>query len=70
MQEKNKAFLPWADIVCPSDPSVPTGPSLASLFTMADIEAVVQQVLSRTSTILFVTSDKQPCFLILHVVTI
>ena len=22
VQEKNKAFLPWADIVCPSDPSV------------------------------------------------
>ena len=42
VQEHNKASLPRAAAVCPSDPSVPTGPSLASSLTMADIEAVVQ----------------------------
>ena len=62
MQEYNKASLPWATVVCPSDPSVPTGPSLASSLTTVDIEAVVQQVLSRTSTALSVTSGKQPWF--------
>ena len=62
MQEHNKASLPRAAAICPSDPSVLTGPSLASSLTMADIEAVVQQVLSRTSTALFVTSGKQPWF--------
>ena len=62
MQEHNKASLPRAAIVCPSDPSVPTGPSLTSSLTTADIEAVVQQVLSRTSTALSVTSSKQPWF--------
>ncbi|XP_050252628.1 uncharacterized protein LOC126699093 [Quercus robur] len=56
VQEQNKASLPQAAAVCPSDPSVPTGPSLASSLTTADIEAVVQQVLSRTSTALSVTS--------------
>ena len=60
MQEHNKASLPRATAVCPSDPSVPIGPSLASSLTMADIEAVVQQVLSRTSTALSITSGKQP----------
>ena len=55
MQEKNKAFIPRAATVCPLDPSVPTGPSLASSLTMADIEAGVQQVLSRTSTTFSVT---------------
>ena len=60
MQEHNKASLPRAADVCPSDPSVPTDPSWASLLTTADIEAVVQQVLSRTSTALSVTSGKQP----------
>ena len=59
VQKHNKASLPQAAIVCPSDPSVPTGPSLASLLTMVDIEAVVQQVLSRTSTAYSVTSGKQ-----------
>ena len=44
MQEQNEAPLPRAAAVCPSDPSVPTGPSLASSLTMADIEAVVQQI--------------------------
>ena len=60
VQEYNKASLPQAAVVCPSDPSVPTGPSLASSLTTADIEAVVQQVLSHTSTALSVTSGKQP----------
>ena len=60
MQEQNKASLPRAAVVCPSDPSVPTGPSLASSLTTADIKAIVQQVLSRTSTAHSVTSDKQP----------
>ena len=60
MQEQNKASLPRAAAVCPSDPSVPTSPSLASSLTMADIEAVIQQVLSRTSTALSVTLGKQP----------
>ena len=55
MQEHNKASLPQVAVVCPSDPSVPTGPSLTSSLTTADIEAVVQQVLSRTSTALSVT---------------
>ena len=41
MQEQNKASLPRAAVVCPSDQSVPTGPSLASLLTMADIEVVI-----------------------------
>ena len=47
VQKHNKASLPQAATICPSDPSVPTGPSLASSLTTADIEAVVQQVLSR-----------------------
>ena len=59
---QNKASLPWVAAVCPSDPSVPTGPSLASSLTTVDIEAVVQHVLSRTSTALSVTSGKQPWF--------
>ena len=62
MQEHNKASLPRAAAVCPSDPSVPTGPSLASSLTTVDIEAVVQQVLSRTSTAFSITSGKQPWF--------
>ena len=60
LQEQNKASLPQAAVVCPSDPSVPTGPSLTSSLTTADIEAVVQQALSCTSTAFSVTSDKQP----------
>ena len=39
-----------------------TGPSLAFSLTTADIEVVIQQVLSRTSIVLFVTSSKQPWF--------
>ena len=58
MQERNKASLPRAAAVCPSDPSVPTGLSLVSLLTTVDIEVVVQQVLSRTSIALSVTSGK------------
>ena len=58
MQEQNKASLPRAAVVYPSDPSVPTGPSLASSLTTINIEVVVQQVLSRTSTTLSVTSGK------------
>ena len=42
VQKHNKASLPQAAAVCPSDPLVPTSPSLASLLTTADIEAVVQ----------------------------
>ena len=59
MQEHNKASLPRAAAVCPLDPSVPIDPSLASSLNTADIEAVVQQVLSRTSTALSVTLGKQ-----------
>ena len=59
-QEQNKAFLPRVVAICPSDPSVPTGSSLAFSLTTADIEAIVQQVLSRPSTALSVTSSKQP----------
>ena len=62
MQEQNRAYLPQVAAVCPSDPSVPTGPSLTSSLTTADIEAVVQQVLSCTSTALSVTSGKQSWF--------
>ena len=62
VQEHNKASLSRAIAVCPLDPSVPTGPSLTSSLTTADIEAVVQQVLSRISTALSVTSGKQPWF--------
>ena len=42
VQEYNKASFPRVAVVCPSDPSIPTGPSLASSLTTADIEAVVQ----------------------------
>ena len=59
VQKHNKASLSQAAAVCPSDPSVLTGPSLASSLTTADIEAVVQQVLSCTSTAHSVTSGKQ-----------
>ena len=41
VQEHNKASLPRAASVCPLDSLVPTGPSLASSLTTADIEAVV-----------------------------
>ena len=44
MQEQSKASLPRAAAVCPLDSSVPTGPSLVSSLTMADIEAVIQMV--------------------------
>ena len=60
VQEHNKASLPRVAAICPSDPSVPTGLSLASSLTTTDIETVVQQVLSRTSIALSVTSGKQP----------
>ena len=62
MQEHNKASLPRVAAVYSSDSSVPIGPSLASSLTMADIEVVVQQVLSRTFIVLSVTSGKQPWF--------
>ena len=42
VQEYNKASFPRVAVVCPSDPSIPTVPSLASSLTTADIEAVVQ----------------------------
>ena len=62
VQKQNKVSLPQVAAVCPSNPLVPTGPSLASSLTTVDIEAVVQQVLSRTPTALSVTSSKQPWF--------
>ena len=48
--------------MCPSDLSVLTGPSLASSLTTADLETVVQQVLSQTFTTLSVTSGKHSWF--------
>ena len=42
MQEQNKASLSQAAAVCPLDPLVPIGPSLASSLTMANIKAVIQ----------------------------
>ena len=48
--------------MCPSDLSVPIGPSLASSLTIADIEAVIQQVLFQTSTALFITLRKHSWF--------
>ena len=62
VQEYNKTSLSQAAAACPSYPLVPTGLSLASSLTTADIEVVVQQVLSRNSTALSVTSGKQPWF--------
>ena len=70
MQEQNKASLPRAAAVCFSDPLVPTGPSLAPSLTTADIEVVVQQVLSHTSTAFLLPQVNNFGFLILHVVTI
>ena len=46
MQEQNKAPPLRAAAMCPSNLSIPTSPSLASSLTIADIEAVVQQILS------------------------
>ena len=60
MQEQNKVSLPWVATVCPSNPLVPTSLSLASSLTTANIEAIVQQILSHTSTALSVTSGKLP----------
>ena len=62
MQEHNKAPPSQAAAMCPSDLSVPTGPSLASLLTTTDIEAIVQKVLSQNSTTLFVTSGNHSWF--------
>jgi len=62
VQEHNKASLPRAAAVCPSDPLVPTSPSLASSLTTANIEAIVQQILSHTSIALSVTSGKHSWF--------
>ena len=62
MQEQNKTSFPQAAAICPLDPSVLTSPSLASSLTAANIEVVIQQALSRTSTALSVTSGKQPWF--------
>ena len=59
MQEQNKASFPRAAAVSPLDPLVPTGPSLASSLITANIEAVIQQVLSRTFNAPFVTLGKQ-----------
>ena len=60
MQEQNKASLPQAAAVCPSNSLVPIGSSLTSPLTTIDIEAVIQQILSQASTVLSVTSSKQP----------
>ena len=62
VQEQNIVSLPRVAVVCLSNPSVPTSPSLASSLTTADIEAIVQQVLSHTSTAFSVTSSKQSWF--------
>ena len=59
MHEKNKAPPPRVAAMCPLDLSVPIGLSLAFLLTTIDIEAIVQQVLSHTSTIFSVISGKQ-----------
>ena len=48
--------------MCPLDPLVPTGPSLASSLTTTDIKVIVQQVLSRTSTALSITSSNHSWF--------
>ena len=62
IQEQNKSSLPRVATKCPSNSTVTTGLSLTSSLTTADIEVVIQQVLSRTSTALSVTSGKQPWF--------
>ena len=62
IQEQNKSSLPRVAAKCPSNSTVTTGLFLASSLTTADIEVVVQQVLSCTSTALSVTSGKQPWF--------
>ena len=62
VQEQNKASLPRAAAICSLDSLVLAGPSLAFSLTTADIEAVVHQVLFRTSTALSVTSGKQSWF--------
>ena len=41
MQAQNKTSLPRVAVICPSDPSIPTVPSLASSLTTADIEAII-----------------------------
>ena len=48
--------------MCPSNPLIPTGPSLASSLTTANIKAVVQQVLSQISDALSVTSGNHSWF--------
>jgi len=63
MQEQNKASFPQVATVCLLDPSVHIGPSLASSLTTAHIKAVIQQLLSQTSTALSITLGKQPWFL-------
>ena len=60
VQKQNKAPPPLVAAMCPSNLSVPRGPSFASSLTTADIEAAIQQVLSRTSTALFVTLGNHP----------
>ena len=42
MQEQNKAFPSRAAVMCLLDLLIPTGPSLVSSLTTADIEVVVQ----------------------------
>ena len=60
--QAEQAPPPWIAGVCPSDLSIPTGPSLASSCTIANIKAIVQQVLSRTSVALSVTSSNHSWF--------
>ena len=60
VQKQNKAPPPLVAAMCPSNLSVPRGPSFASSLTTANIEAAIQQVLSRTSTALFVTLGNHP----------
>ena len=62
MQERNKTPLPKVATTCPSDLSIPTSPSSTSSLTTANIDVVVQHVLSQTSTTLFVTSGNHSWF--------
>ena len=62
MQEQNKAPPPRASAICPLDLLVPIGSSLSSSLTTTNIEEVVQQVLSRTSTAISITLGNHSWF--------
>ena len=59
MQEQNKGSLPRVVTICPSNALVSLDSSSTSSLTTADVESVVQQVLSQTSITLFVISGKR-----------